>query len=629
MEKEHRELNVAIVGGGKACKAFLQLSLGQIIRHLKMNILGVADINDEAEGLRYARLNGIFATKDYRDFYRIKNMDLIIELTGDYELRDAIVNSKPSHVQLIDHKMAWIFWDIIEGEKILREQEELLESYQFAKAITDNSPDDIMVVDRDYNIRDANQKLIERKGLSKRDMLGRHCYEVYAHEACLSSVGLCPLSETCKTGEPYKTVHTFSAKDEGLRYFRITTYPIKDDRGLVTYVVIIGRDITEKVKTQEELKRSEERYRCLFNADPNPIFIIDKETLKILDANNRATESYRYTKTELTQMSLMDLEHEKDRSIVDSLIGIKDNQSAFFPKRRHLRKDKNPFYVNVHISSATCPVMERDVLIATTTDVTESIEKEAQLIQASKMVSMGTMASGIAHELNQPLSVIKIGSNLLVKMADKGDKIDKEELKIISDEMGDQVDRASAIINHMRSFSRPSPGMKSTVDINDPIKDVFKVLGQQLKVHGVEVDLVLGENLFVMADHNRLEQVIMNLVSNAVDAMDEKEQKLGREGWKKSLKMRSFPDNEYVVVTVSDTGVGIPEEMMDKIFEPFFTTKEPGKGTGLGMCISYGIVRDYQGTIEVESIAGEGTTIKLRFPAYKYSEHKSVEAFTH
>ena len=111
--------------------------------------------------------------------------------------------------------------------------------------------------------------------------------------------------------------------------------------------------------------------------------------------------------------------------------------------------------------------------------------------------------------------------------------------------------------------------------------------------------------------------------------MDEKEQKLGREGWKKSLKIRSFLDDEYVVVTVSDTGVGIPEEIMDKIFEPFFTTKEPGKGTGLGMCISYGIVRDYQGTIEVESIAGEGTTIKLRFPAYKYSENKGVKAFTH
>jgi len=629
MEKEYRELNVAIVGGGKACKAFLQLSMGQAIRHLKVNILGVADISNEAEGLRYAKENGIFVTKDYRDFYKMENLDLMIELTGDHELRDTIMKSKPSHVQLIDHKTAWIFWDIIEGEKILREQEELLESYQFAKAIIDNSPDDIMVVDRDYNIRDANKKLIERKQLSKGDIVGRHCYEVYAHEACLSSLGLCPLSETCRTGEPYKGVHTFSAKDEGLKYFRITTYPIKDDRGLVAHVVIIGRDITEKLKTQEELKRSEERYRCLFNADPNPIFIIDKETLKILDANNRATESYGYSKTELIQMSLTDLEYEKDRSVVDSLVGIKDDQSAFFPKRRHVRKDKGPFYVNVHISSATCSVMERNVLIATTTDVTESIEKEAQLIQASKMVSIGTMASGIAHELNQPLSVIKMGANLFAKIMNKGGDIDRGELRAISEEISAQVDRASAIINHMRSFSRPSPVVKSAVDINDPIKDVFKVLGQQLKVHGVEVDLVLGENMFVMADHNRLEQVIMNLVSNAVDAMDEKEQKLGREGWKKSLKIRSFLDNDHVVVTISDTGVGISEEILNEIFEPFFTTKEPGKGTGLGMCISYGIVRDYQGTIEVDSIAGEGTTIKLRFPAHKYAESKSVKAFTH
>ena len=629
MEKGHRELNVAIVGGGKACKAFLQLSLNQTIKHLKMNILGVADTNEEAEGLKYAKENGIFTTNNYKDLYKIRNLDLIIELTGDHKIRDAIVESKPSNIQLMDHKTAWIFWDIIEGEKILKEQEELLESYQFAKAIIDNSPDDIMVVDTDYIIKDANQNLVKRKGLSKKDIIGKHCYEVYAHEACLSSFGLCPLSETRKTGEPYKTVHTFSTEDAELTYFRITTYPIKDEKNIITHVVIIGRDITEKVKTQEELKKSEERYRCLFNADPNPIFIIDKETLKILDANNRATETYKYTKEELIQMSLIDLEYEKDRSIVSNLMRVKGNQSAFFPKRRHVKRDKTPFYVNIHISSATCPVMERDVIIATTTDVTESIEKEAQLVQASKMVSIGTMASGIAHELNQPLSIIKMGSNLLAKMIEIGEDIDKNELKTLSQEISTQVDRASGIINHMKSFSRPSPGMRSTVNINDPIKDVFRVLGQQLKVHGIEVDLDLGKDLLVLADHNRLEQVIMNLVSNAVDAMDEKEQKLGRKGWKKSLKIRSFMNNGYVVVTVSDTGIGIPEEIMDKIFEPFFTTKEPGKGTGLGMCISYGIVRDYQGTIEVESMVGEGTTIKLIFPVYKPSEDNSVKTFTH
>ena len=186
----------------------------------------------------------------------------------------------------------------------------------------------------------------------------------------------------------------------------------------------------------------------------------------------------------------------------------------------------------------------------------------------------------------------------------------------MANDISSNVQRAAGIIKHMRDFARQSEVVRTKVNINDPIKDVFSVLGHQLKVHQIELELDLDPDVpYIMAEHNRLEQVFINLVTNAVDAMDEKGKKLGNQEWSRLLKIKSFSENNQVVVIVSDTGTGMPQEVIDKIFEPFFTTKDVGKGTGLGVSISYGIVQDYDGTINVESEVGKGTRFELMFPA--------------
>ncbi|MEJ2168264.1 MAG: HAMP domain-containing sensor histidine kinase [Desulfobacterales bacterium] len=153
------------------------------------------------------------------------------------------------------------------------------------------------------------------------------------------------------------------------------------------------------------------------------------------------------------------------------------------------------------------------------------------------------------------------------------------------------------------------------MNINDPIRDVFKVLGHQLKVHDIEVQLDLNPDLpDILAEHNRLEQVFINLVSNAIDAMDQKTSEAGFEDTSKQLSIKSFMKDGQVAVYVTDTGTGMSEEVKNKIFEPFFTTKKVGKGTGLGVSISYGIVKDYGGSIDIDSELGVGTTFKLTFP---------------
>jgi PAS domain S-box-containing protein len=372
----------------------------------------------------------------------------------------------------------------------------------------------------------------------------------------------------------------------------------------------------ENAMLQEQYKKSEEKYRSLFNNAPNPIFIIDPHTFKILDINERARECYGYTRGELEGMSFFGLGDPEDREVEYGFRHLALEQSILLDKRRHYRKNGRTFYVNISVSHAQYG--ESDVLIATTTDVTESIEKETQLIQAGKMTTLGLMAAGMAHEINQPLNVIQICADFFLKMVKKGQTIPAGELRSMANDITDNVARATGIIKHVRHFARQSEVATSEVNINAPIKDVFKVLGHQIKVHQIELDLDLAPDIpLIMADHNRLEQVFINLVTNSIDAMDEKAQWSEHKGMAKRLIIKTYAEGKMVVAAVEDNGAGMGREVKNKIFEPFFTTKKIGKGTGLGVSISYGIIKDYQGTIDIDSQVGQGTTFILKFPAIK------------
>ena len=370
----------------------------------------------------------------------------------------------------------------------------------------------------------------------------------------------------------------------------------------------------ENATLQEQYIKSEEKYRSLFNSDPHPTFILDSQTFTILDMNQRAQDSYGYAREELLGLPFLQLGDEYDRELADGLKNLAQDQSILFNKKRHYRKGGKPFYVNVTMSFAKYG--ESDVIIASTTDITEIVEKETQLIQAGKMTTLGVMAAGMAHEINQPLNVIQVCADFFLKMLNRGQQIADEDLRTMANDIIANVSRATGVIKHVRDFARQSELVQSKVNINDPINDVFKVLGHQLKNHEIDVELELDPEIpAIMAEHNRLEQVFINLVSNAIDAMDEKNAQPGRDGAAKQLTIKSCVENNHVTVKVSDTGIGMSEEVKNKIFEPFFTTKKVGKGTGLGVSISYGIVKDYHGTIEIESEIGKGTTFTLTFPA--------------
>ncbi len=428
--------------------------------------------------------------------------------------------------------------------------------------------------------------------------------------------------------EAYEAEEFFPHLGKEGKWIYFTAAPIKSEDGTVIGAIETLKDKTDDKKAQEELeqqdhelsilyekyKKSEQKYKTLFNNNPNPIFIIDRQTLEILDINHRVEIDYGYTKHELLGNSFFDICEKTDTTMVDRLQSLSDQKSLLFTKKKHLKKGNRPFFVNLKVCHAN--YIQRDVLIASVTDITESVEKETQLIQAGKLATLGTMAAGMAHEINQPLNVIQICADLIQKMISKGVKIPDDELLSIVKDITANVARAAGVIKHVRDFARQSERNLKKLKINDPINDVFKVLGHQLSVHQITAELRLDPQIpDILGEHNRLEQVFINLVTNAIDAMDEKTKDDDGKPVEKRLIIESFASDGQVVVKVVDTGIGMTQEIQEKIFEPFFTTKETGKGTGLGISISFGIVQDHNGSIDVKSSPGEGTTFILTFPA--------------
>jgi len=248
-------------------------------------------------------------------------------------------------------------------------------------------------------------------------------------------------------------------------------------------------------------------------------------------------------------------------------------------------------------------------------DITEQIETEHQLIQASKLATLGEMASGVAHELNQPLSVIKTASSFLVKKINARQAIDDERQLTLLTKIDSNVDRASKIINHLRMFARKSDDGRDDVNINILLENVFEIVNQQLKVRNIELEKKYDDNLPLIAgDPIRLEQVFINLLLNARDALEEKWGDRECLPGDKKISVKTVSKPGQVMIQIHDNGIGIPLMQQDKIFEPFFTTKEVGRGTGLGLSISYGIIKDCGGDVRVHSTVDEGTVFTLKFP---------------
>ncbi|MCP4575193.1 MAG: PAS domain S-box protein [Deltaproteobacteria bacterium] len=248
-------------------------------------------------------------------------------------------------------------------------------------------------------------------------------------------------------------------------------------------------------------------------------------------------------------------------------------------------------------------------------------ETQMQLVQSAKLASIGELAAGIAHELNQPLTVIR-GNVQLVQRHLKGSGLEFRELQELFEPVERNTTRMMRIINHLRTFSRQSETDFQEVAIHDIIKECFLMIGEQLRLHNIEVEMKLSDSLpKIEGNPNQLEQVFLNLITNAKDAIKDRRGSVGmhEEGSFNGdrIEIETSESTEFpntIEIQIKDTGKGIDPINRERIFDPFFTTKDVGNGTGLGLSISYGIVKEHKGEIEIVETNPEGTKVRVLLP---------------
>jgi histidine kinase len=497
--------------------------------------------------------------------------------------------------------LAWAF-NQMAGD-ISKQQAELNKQRSEYQNLFESVPCLITVQDRDYRLLRYNHEFAERFA----PLPGDFCYHAYKGRD--RRCDPCPVEKTFADGRSYYAEETGINKDGTQSYWIVRTSPIRDKNGEIVAAMEISHDLTDRRQLEMELKQSENKYHAIFSNIPNPVFVLDTSDLTIVDCNNSVSDVYGYAPGELINRSFLELFGSREREQYRRRIpAVRELNQV-----RHLHRSGRTMYVNIRISPSE--YSGRKVLLITTSDITRRLETEQQLIQASKMATLGEMATGVAHELNQPLSVIKTTSSFFVRKFERQETLDPALLQKMIAKVDTNVDRATRIIEHMRQFARKSGVDLQRIQLNDVLRSAFEIFSQQLKVRGIAVQWDLDFDLPpIQAEPQRLEQVFINLLLNARDAIEEKWRQGGRGQAPDTINLQTIQENRAVVCRIRDSGVGISADIREKIFEPFFTTKEVGKGTGLGLSISYGILKECRGSIRIEKDAEQGACFVLTFP---------------
>lgn len=386
---------------------------------------------------------------------------------------------------------------------------------------------------------------------------------------------------------------------------------IRNERGIPTTFEGMVTDITERVRNEHALRESEEKYRLLFQRNPQPMWVYEVESLRFLDVNEAAIRNYGYSRAEFFNMTLRNIRPPEDVSLLMEAVADKtlNTRGDIY---RHQKKDGTVFHVE--ISEDDIDYQGRRGKLVVAFDISERLKLEQQLRQLSKMEAVGQLAGGIAHDFNNLVMVMQSYCDLVAE------RVSEDTSRKYLEEIKTAAHRAGAITQQLLAFSRKQVLKPKPINLNDVLAGALSMLKPLI---GERIHFIVNpaEHLWnINADPVQLEQVLMNLAVNARDAMpkggsitiETENVNLDEQYSSSHYPVQPGP---YVVLSVSDTGIGMSLETQKKIFEPFFTTKEPGSGTGLGLSTVYGIVKQSGGFIWVYSEPDQGTVFKLYFPA--------------
>jgi PAS domain S-box-containing protein len=453
----------------------------------------------------------------------------------------------------------------------------------------------------------SNQALSDMFGWKKEELVGKDAEFLYSDSREYRRIGEIINKQFKETKSVYLE-YPFLHKD-GRRVTCILSGNMINKSKPEEGYIFSFTDITAYKKALEELAESEEKYRTIIENTDEGYYEVDLKG-RITFVNNATINMFNFSSTNAVGKKLSQLMGKNTASAL-----VKVFESSYHSKQplKNLHWKFKFGEEQRHIETSIIPKIKDDKVIGfrgVSRDITERQKMQEQVAENQRLASLGEMAAGIAHEINNPISGIITYGELL-----KDELMDGSEQQIFANEVIKEGERIAKIVKNLLAFARKEEVDKSPNDIEEILNDSLALFKAAFKKHGIvlQLDIPKVPTLeFIQCSKHQIQQVFINLISNAIFALNEKYPNMEEMDKIISIKMRSYKD--MIRTELSDHGPGMEKDVLNRIFEPFYTTKRPDFGTGLGLSISYGIIKDHRGEIRVESKLGKGTKFTIDLP---------------
>jgi len=490
-----------------------------------------------------------------------------------------------------------------EAEEALRESEERY------RTILEEMGDGYFEVTLAGKYTFVNDSMCLIMGYSKEEMLGMD-YRVLTPQDDAGRVHKV-YNEMYRTGRP---LERFSAelirKGGGRRFCEVSASLLRNRAGEVIGFRGVHRDITERKEAEEALGRWEEKHRTILEDMEDSYFEVDLAG-NLTFANDSTCRSLGYPREETVGMNYRDFTSEEDVGVVYQAFNqvYRTGQPARDISWTVVRKDGTRGIVEASVFPLRDDEGEIIGFRGIGRDVTERRAVQQQLLMSSKLASIGELASGVAHELNNPLTGIMGYAQLLTAKQNV-----PQDVKVDLDRIYGESQRAAKIVQNLLSFARRRKPEKSYFDVNELVQRVLELRDYELRTSNIGVYVDVAADLpWTMADYHQIQQVLLNIIINS-------EQGVGEVKRRGKIRITTGMKEGCIRISVADNGPGIPAEQVGNVFDPFFTTKEVGSGTGLGLSVCHGIITAHGGNIYLESQKGRGTTFTVELPLVRETE---------
>lgn len=606
-------MKTIIIGGGKGCRSLIGLLNDPIMKEVNLDIIGVMDINSDALGMIYAREIGLQTFTNMKDALSLKEIEMIIEMTGQDQILQELYKTIRPGIKIIDHNFTHIFWEIVNArieqnwqmQELAKLEEDIAKEKNFLQQIFDSNEDLMVVIDKRKRVQIANKKFCLFTGIPEDEIIGKEYHDIlknkeidFNDEEFISS-----LEQIFSNGNAHTILRKTPPPNE--THWEINKVAIKNNQGEVESVLITWHKITERIMLRREIESAETRFKSFINSA--------KDWISIKDLNGRYVIANPVT-AEAFGLKPEDFIGKKPHEILPKKLAqtvtIHDNQVITSKKYQTFDEIIPVHGEDHHFQTVRFPLTDyKGEIIGVCTiarDVSNEVRLKEQLIQSEKLAALGKLAAGVAHEINNPLTgILAYAEDLINEFPENSEQ--RNDIQVIIRE----TLRCRDIVRNLLDFSRQDIPKFQVSEVNQIVENSMNLVKKLPQFKDIIIITSLKASLpRIFTDPQQLTQVILNFMLNAADAMK----------FKGTITLSTDFDksNNKCIISVEDTGPGIPENLIDKIFEPFFSTK----GTsGLGLAVSWGIIERHGGNIEVDTAESGGAIFRIIIPVYKKNKN--------